>query len=49
MSVRPVRGGPTKKTTGGSSHNIALVYLFDIEKEASKKATGSTTSLRSCK
>jgi len=24
MSVRPVRGGPTKKATGGSNHNIAI-------------------------
>ena len=49
MSVRPVRGGPTKKATGGSNHNIAIVfYIFIIEKTTSEERKRYPTSLRDC-
>ena len=35
--MRPVRGAPTKKTVGGSNHNIPLVLLPLKQKKETKK------------
>ena len=35
--MRPTRGGPHKKSAGGSSHNINLVLPISFRKKEAKK------------
>ena len=45
--MRPVRGGPHKKSTGGSTHNIAIVLPISSRKKDPAKKFNSNLSMES--